>query len=79
MTNEETKRVLASNVRRLMEKEALSCRQLAQRTGDSYVTIHRLLHADHVPGIGIVTRVASALDTSVDYLLKNPDEVVVSA
>ncbi|MHC4698496.1 MAG: helix-turn-helix domain-containing protein [Planctomycetota bacterium] len=79
MTDEQAKQILAANIRRLLEERKISGRQLAKLTGDNPVTINRLLRGDHVPGIGLVTRIAASLRTSVDYLLKIHEEAAVSA
>lgn len=67
--DELAKRVIAANVQRLLLKKGLSGRQLADMTGDTPMRINDLIRGRHTPGIGVVTRVAAALDTSVDFLL----------
>ncbi len=79
MTDNEVKRILAGNIGQILSERGISGRKLAKMTGDNSVTINRLLRGEHVPGVGLVTRIAAALRTSVDYLLRNPEEVAVSA
>jgi transcriptional regulator with XRE-family HTH domain len=78
VNDEDAKRIIADNVQRLLEKRGWSGRQLAEATGDTPMRINDLIRARHTPGIGVVTRVAAALDTSVDYLLQ-PEHQTVEA
>ena len=79
MTDDEAKQILAFNIRQLLDERDISGRELAKMTGDNPVTINRLLRGEHVPGVGLVTRIAAALRTSVDYLLRIPEEIPFSA
>ena len=80
VTDEQAKSIFAANVLRILEKKNWSGRELARRTGDNPVTISRLLKGENVPGLGVCTRVAAVLDTSVDFLLRAvPEESLISA
>ncbi|WLD11858.1 helix-turn-helix domain-containing protein [Planctellipticum variicoloris] len=72
MTDDEVKEHLSANLQRLLSLRGWTGVKLAQESGESQPTISRLLHGDHVPKVGTLTRVAAALDTSVDYLLSDP-------
>lgn len=69
VTDDEVKTNLSINVRRLLESRGWSGRDLARICRESQPTISRLLNGEHVPKLGTVTRIAAALQTSVDYLL----------
>ena len=65
---------LATNLRRLMVRNGLSQQKLAAASGVPQVTISRLLNARNDPAVSVVSRLADALDTSVDKLLSEPPE-----
>lgn len=69
VTNEDAKSIVAQNVRRLAEKRGFTCRSLAAATGDNAMRISDVMRGAHEPKIGVLTRIAEALDTTVDYLI----------
>lgn len=69
MTDEQAKDRVAANVQTLLERRGLSGRALARLTGDSAMRISDVIRGEHVPNIGVLTRIAAALDTTVDYLV----------
>ena len=68
----ETARNIAANVRRLLEARQWSGRELARRTGEEPTTISRITRATNMPGAGVVARVAEAFDVSLDRLTGPP-------
>lgn len=68
LTDEQVKVNVAANLRRLLADRGLSQRQLAVLTGDNEMTISNACRGVHVPGAGIITRIAEALDVSTDRL-----------
>jgi transcriptional regulator with XRE-family HTH domain len=72
ISNEECLRNLAANVSRLMDQQGLTQKQLAERIGEHQVTISRVRRGLNMPGIGLLKRIAVALDTSCDVLTDEP-------
>ena len=74
MTDNEAKDRVAANVRQLLERRAMSGRALARLTGDTAVRINDVIRGEHTPNIGVLTRIAAALDTTVDFLVMHEPE-----
>ena len=68
--------VLSENIDRIRTMRGLSLRDLAKLTGDSKATIARICDVDarriHQPRIGVVVRLAEALNVTIDRLLIPP-------
>jgi transcriptional regulator with XRE-family HTH domain len=80
MTSDETVREnLAANLGRIIEERGLTQTALAQKTGETQVTISRILRGLHMPGAGILTRLAEALDVSIDRLVGTPPRPPIPA
>lgn len=79
MTDEDAKQIIATNVKRLLEDRQMSAADLARKTGENSATISHILNAKHVSGIGVVTRIAAALGTSVDYLLQKSENLAATS
>lgn len=71
MLSQEEKNIV-ENVKLLMEEEGLSLRQLEERSGVSYKTIHNLVQGLHSPKVSMAISLAKALEVSLDDLLKAP-------
>lgn len=69
MTDNEVKQRVASNVQSLLVRRGMSQKLLAQKTGETPTRINDVVRGNHVPSIGVITRIAEALDTTVDWLL----------
>ena len=63
---------LAANLGRILGERQLTQTALAERTGEKQATISRLLRGLHTPGAGVLTRLAEALDVSIDRLVSTP-------
>jgi len=63
------KRRISYNVNRALYKQGHSRYWLAKQTGDYEGTIAGTCNAKHVPGAGLLARIAKALDVPVDVLL----------
>lgn len=70
--DETTKAVLAENLQGLLSALGWSQQDLADACGEDKMTISRILRGKHMPGLGVVTRISSAVGVSVDDLLKIP-------
>jgi transcriptional regulator with XRE-family HTH domain len=67
---------LASNVRRLREERGLSQQQMADLSGVPRPTWANLESGDANPTIGVLTRVADALQVGVEDLLRSQHSIV---
>ena len=61
-------------IRKLLERENLSQRELANAIGSSESTISRYIQNKRVPYGDTLTRLAKALNTTSDYLLTGKEE-----
>lgn len=67
-TDQEVLRNIAANLRRLAEEKEVSLGDLEKLTGDRKSTISNTFRKIHMPGSGLLTRLAMALDTTTDDL-----------
>ena len=58
----------------LMEDFNMSQVDLAKKIGISNVTLSRYLSGDRIPRLDVITKIASALNVSIDYLLGISDK-----
>ena len=58
----------------LMEDLNMSQVDLAKKIGISNVTISRYLSGDRIPRLDVITKIASAFNVSIDYLLGISDK-----
>ncbi len=58
----------------LMEDFNMSQVDLSNKIGISNVTISRYLSGDRIPRLDVITKIASAFNVSVDYLLGLSDD-----
>jgi len=80
VTDEQAKERVAANIRQILERRGISGRALARLTGDTPVRINDVLRGEHNPNIGVLARIAAALDTTVDYLVMHePEKAEVDA
>lgn len=70
--DEQAKKNLALNLRRMLDDRGWSQRRLALATGETPMTISNILAEKHITNVGTVSRIAACLDTSVDLLLGTP-------
>lgn len=72
ISDKDAKRNIAENVNRLLVAREWNQRDLAGATGETPMTISRICRAQTLPGIGILARIAEALDVSIDRLVGAP-------
>jgi transcriptional regulator with XRE-family HTH domain len=66
------KDALAGNVRRLRLSQGMSLRDLAEATGSSKALLSQIERGVANPTIGVLTRVADALDVTLHELVRSP-------
>jgi len=76
--DQRTKRNIASNVARLLEDRGWTQTQLADATGENQPRISQIVHGVHMPGAGLLARIAEAFDVSIDRLVADPPEPISS-
>ena len=70
--DQQAKRNIAGNLDRLLSDRGWTQTALAKATGDDQSRISQLLRQQHMPGAGLLGRIAEAFDVSVDRLLAVP-------
>ena len=60
----------------IRKKKGLSQDELAKKVGTISVTIGRYERDEIKPSVDVAAKIAGALDTSLDYLVGNSDEVL---
>jgi transcriptional regulator with XRE-family HTH domain len=69
ITDDDAKHIVANNVARLIAEKGWSQQKLADATGENKMMISRVVRAEHCPGVGLMARIAEALEVTVDELL----------
>ena len=76
LTDPEILQNISANVRRLLTDRDWSQVELARKTGETQVAISYLVHGAHMPGTGVLARVAEAFDVSLDRLVGPPPKKI---
>lgn len=79
MTDKQALKRIAKNAKRYRLAKGLSMGQLARMIDDYPATIKRIEDEQNMPGIGLLTRIAEALDVTVNDLLADPSETLANA
>jgi transcriptional regulator with XRE-family HTH domain len=74
--DEQARQHIAQNLSRILSERGLRQTQLAEMTGDTEMTISRTCRGICTPGVGVVARIAEALDVSMDRLAGPPPEKI---
>jgi len=70
LNDADAKRQIAFHVNRFLKKRGFSRYWLAKETGEWQSTIANVCNGECVPGAGLLARIADALETTTDELLK---------
>lgn len=70
LTDYEAQTNIADNVCDLLESRGMSQSELAKMIGENRMSVSRICRAENLPNIGILARIAEALEVTVDELLK---------
>lgn len=68
LTNDDTKEIIAVNLRALMAEQGHSINALAKLTGDSVTTIFNAYHGKKLISAGVLARISSVLGVDVGRL-----------
>jgi transcriptional regulator with XRE-family HTH domain len=71
MTDQVALQRIARNLRKFREAKGLSMSALARLIDDYPSTIQRIEEAKNMPGVGLLTRLAEALDQSIEDFLED--------
>lgn len=69
---------MKDRIMNLLNQKNMSQKQLAEKANVTESAISHYLKGDRVPRSVVVERIADALGTSVDYLLRGDDELVAN-
>lgn len=72
MTDQQALRRIAANLRFYREEKGLSKSALARLINDYPATVERIEAQKNMPGVGLLTRLAEALEITVNDLLEDP-------
>lgn len=79
MTDKQALRRIAQNVKRLREEKGWSMGRLAREIKDYPATIKRIEDEENMPGVGLLTRLAEALQVTMNDLLADPKNSLANA
>ena len=74
--DEQARQNIAENLCRILDDRGLSQVALAKMTDSTEMSISRICRGAHTPGVGIIARIAEALDVSMDRLAGAPPEKI---
>lgn len=72
ITDNQAKDNIAANVKRLLAARDWDQKRLADETGESVMNISRVCRGENCARVGMMLRIAEALDTSVNILSQKP-------
>ena len=79
MTDQNTVNAIAANVATLIAIRGWTGSHLAEITGVSQPTISRIINGQRIADADVLKKIAKALNTSMDYLTENHENVELSA
>ena len=71
-SDQQTKRNIAANLRRMLGARKVSQNGLARLTEESPPRINAYCNARMMPGVGVLARIAEVLETTIDDLVAPP-------
>jgi len=74
ITDDQARKNVAANVKRLLDEKGMSQSDLARATGETFMTISRVVRAQNVASYAVVCRIAEALGVKSDDLHQTPQK-----
>ena len=74
ISDDQAKKNIAANIRRLLAARGWTQTDLSEAAHENKMTISNVCTGKHVPGAGLLARIAEALDVSIDRLVDSPPE-----
>lgn len=71
ITDDEARRNIAANIRRLLKQRGWSQGELARRSKESAMNVSRIINGVNLPNAALLARIGEALEVSADYLISN--------
>ena len=68
------KSIFAKRLSNLLSEQRVSQKELAERVGVTEASISRYMNSDRIPKAEIIANIATALQTTSDYLLGTEEE-----
>jgi transcriptional regulator with XRE-family HTH domain len=68
-------RNISDNIVQLLKERNWSQAELARRTGQTGTEISRIINAKYLPNVGILAKVADALQVTLDFLAYSHPEI----
>lgn len=65
--------MIGKNIKRALERQGKTQRELAEEIGTTEVSVSRYIHGDRVPKATMLMRIAEALGVTTDQLLSDED------
>jgi transcriptional regulator with XRE-family HTH domain len=72
ITRDQATEYVGKNLKRILATRGISQAELARQSGIPEMTISQVVNWKNEPGIGVVARIAEALDVTIDVLLRQP-------
>lgn len=72
MSDDEAREIVAVNLRRLRERDALSLAEVGRRASTSAGAIRNIENGERMPGVGLLTRLAEVFHVQLEEFLKRP-------
>jgi len=72
LTDEQIKSNIAANARRLLATRKWTQKELSEAADVPQMTVSVIVRGSHMPGVGILSRIAEALDVTIDRLIADP-------
>ncbi len=69
-----TQTTFAERLAKLLNKQGMTQKELAERVGVTEATMSRYMHSERIPKSEIIANIATALHTTSDYLLGTEKE-----
>lgn len=69
MTDEQAKHRIAENIKRLLKLRGMSQAKLAAAADETPMRISYYVNEVNMPGVGVLSRIATALEVTIDELV----------
>lgn len=71
ITDDEARKNISANLRRLLKQRGWSQGELARRSQESAMNVSRIINGVNLPNAAILARLGEALEVSADFLISH--------